>query len=96
MSVVQNIKEHGDLIEYHFAEDFGESEKDIIEKYNLLWGNYVGNDSKFKPLLMNGKDKIDIQKCLYKLVESNELDARGSKTYREYSVAEKKRNGKEK
>lgn len=40
-------------------------------------------------------EKTDIQKCLYKLVESNELDTRGSKTYREYNVAEKKRNEKE-
>ncbi|MCB9221545.1 MAG: ATP-binding protein [Candidatus Kapaibacterium sp.] len=40
-------------------------------------------------------DKRDIQKCLYKLVKNNKIAAIGSKTYRKYRLAEKKRNEKE-
>lgn len=36
-------------------------------------------------------DKRDIQKCLYKLVKNNKIAAIGSKTYRKYRLAEKKK-----
>jgi ATP-dependent DNA helicase RecG len=39
--------------------------------------------------------KKDIQKAIYKLTEEGLLEAHGSKTYRRYRLAEKKRNEKE-
>ena len=40
--------------------------------------------------------KKELQKVVYKLVENGDVDATGSKTYRKYILAEKKRNEKEK
>lgn len=40
--------------------------------------------------------KKELQKIIYKLVESGHVISEGSKTYRKYSLAEKKRNEKEK
>ncbi|MCB9221551.1 MAG: hypothetical protein R2863_09105 [Candidatus Kapaibacterium sp.] len=59
MSSVQNIKDHGDLVEHYFAENFEDDQKDIIQKYNKLWGNYIGNDSNAKPLLIRGGNSIN-------------------------------------
>ncbi len=40
-------------------------------------------------------EKKDIQKTLYKLVRQGELESKGSKTYKQYKLAEKKRKTKE-
>lgn len=40
--------------------------------------------------------KKELQRVIYKLVENGDVDAMGSKTYRKYILAEKKRNEKEK
>lgn len=39
--------------------------------------------------------KKELQRMIYKLVEANEIDGVGSRTYRKYSLAEKKTNEKE-
>lgn len=39
--------------------------------------------------------KKQLQKVIYKLVESGDIEIKGSKTYRKYHLAEKKRNEKE-
>lgn len=48
-------------------------------------------DSRIKDV-----SKKELQKVVYKLVENGDVDATGSKTYRKYILAEKKRNEKEK
>jgi len=46
-------------------------------------------DSRIKDV-----SKRELQKVIYKLVENGDVDATGSKTYRKYILAEKKRNEK--
>lgn len=40
----------------------------------------------------SNKDISNLQKIIYKLVKKGDLVSKGSKTYRTYSLAEKKRN----